>query len=170
MSTKNYIKTFLAANFELIADRITDNLQSDQREKFDELLGAYVDIFTKSVYRTTDYIYKHLKRNVNDTNLIVVSCDKGSCVVLTDKTDHQDKLQTMVEDGIESVIYKVAEDNILKDLELFKSFLDRNFRKYKHYDNQDNQPGQLYGTAKTHKFTNIDEITIDNLKFSPIIA
>ena len=33
-----------------------------------------------------------------------------------------------------------------------------------------NQPGQLYGTAKTHKFTNIDEITIDNLKFRPIIA
>ena len=38
------------------------------------------------------------------------------------------------------------------------------------FQNQDNQPGQLYGTAKTHKFTNIDEITIDNLKFSPIIA
>ena len=38
------------------------------------------------------------------------------------------------------------------------------------FQNQDNQPGQLYGTAKTHKFTNIDEITIDNLKFRPIIA
>ena len=33
-----------------------------------------------------------------------------------------------------------------------------------------NKPGQLYGTAKTHKFTNIDEIAIDNLKFHPIIA
>ena len=33
-----------------------------------------------------------------------------------------------------------------------------------------NQPGQLYGTTKTHKFSNIDEITIDNLKFRPIIA
>ena len=33
-----------------------------------------------------------------------------------------------------------------------------------------NQPGQLYGTAKTYKFTNIEEITIDNLKFHPIIA
>ena len=54
LSTKKNIKTFLAANFELTADRITDNLQSDQRENFDEFLGAYVDIFTKSVYRTTD--------------------------------------------------------------------------------------------------------------------
>ena len=33
-----------------------------------------------------------------------------------------------------------------------------------------NQPGQLYGTAKTHKITNIDEITIDNLLFRPIIT
>ena len=32
-----------------------------------------------------------------------------------------------------------------------------------------NQPGQLFGTAKTYKFTNIDEITIYNLKFHPII-
>ena len=33
-----------------------------------------------------------------------------------------------------------------------------------------NQPGQLYGTAKTHKFDNIADITEDNLKFHPIIA
>ena len=28
-----------------------------------------------------------------------------------------------------------------------------------------NPPGQFYGTAKTQKFTNINEITKDNLKF-----
>ena len=150
MSTKKNIKTFLAANFELIADRITDNLQSDQRENFDEFLGAYVDIFTKSVYRKTDYIYKHLKRIVNDTNLVVVSSDKGSCVVLTDKTDYQDKLQTMVDDDIKSVIYKVAEDNTLKDLELLKSFLDRNFRKYEHYDEMLPKSGQPTRTTLWH--------------------
>ena len=33
-----------------------------------------------------------------------------------------------------------------------------------------NQPDELYGTAKTHKFTNIDEITINNLKFRPIFG
>ena len=79
----------------------------------------------------------------------------------------------MVEDGIKNGIYKVAEDNTLKDLKLFKSFLYRNLRKYEHYKEmlpKSNQPGHLYGTVKTHKFTNIDEITIDNLKFRPIIA
>ena len=103
----------------------------------------------------------------------MVSGDKESCVVLIDKADYQDKLQKMVEDGIKDSIYKVAENNTLKDLKLFKSFLYRNFRKYEHYEEilpKSNQPGQLYGTAKIHKFTNIDEITINNLKFHPIIA
>ena len=96
------IKKFLAANFESIADRITDNLQSDQRENFHEFLRAYVDIFTKSVYTTTDYTYKHLKRIVNDKNLVVVSGDKESCVVLIDNTDYQDKLQKMFDNGIKN--------------------------------------------------------------------
>ena len=116
---------------------------------------------------TTDYTYKHLKRIVNDKNLVVVSVDKDSYVVLVDKTDYRDKLQKLVDNGIKNGIYKRAENNTLKDLKLFKSFLYRNFRKYEHYEEmvpKSNQLEQLYGAAKTHKFTNIDEITIDNLK------
>ena len=33
-----------------------------------------------------------------------------------------------------------------------------------------NQPAQLYGTAKTYKHENIDEINIQSLNFRPIIA
>ena len=33
-----------------------------------------------------------------------------------------------------------------------------------------NKSGHLYGNTKTHKFRNIDETTIDNLKFCTIIA
>ena len=79
----------------------------------------------------------------------------------------------MVDDGIKNGISKVAEDKTLKDLNLFKNLLYRNFRKYEHYDEmlpKSKQPGQLYGTAKTHKFINIDEITIDNLNFHPVIT
>ena len=38
----------------------------------------------------------------------------------------------MVEDGIKNGIYRLAEDNTLKDLKLFNSFLCRNCRKYEH--------------------------------------
>ena len=64
----------------------------------------------------------------------MVSRDKESFVVLIDKTDYHDKLQKMVDDGIKNGIYKVAEDNTIKDLKLFKSFLYRNFRKYELYE------------------------------------
>ena len=64
----------------------------------------------------------------------MISRDKESFVVLIDKTDYQDKLQKMVDDGIKNGIYKVAEDNTIKDLKLFKSFLYRNFRKYELYE------------------------------------
>ena len=43
-------------------------------------------------------------------------------------------------------IYKVAQDNTLEDLKLFKSLLQRNFRKYEHYQEmvpKSNQSGQL---------------------------
>ena len=64
----------------------------------------------------------------------MVSRDKEAFVVLIDKTDYQDKLQKMIDDGIKNGIYKVAEDNTIKDLKLFKSFLYRNFRKYELYE------------------------------------
>ena len=69
-----------------------------------------------------------------------------SRVVLTDKTDYQDKLQKMVDNSTKNGIYKVAEDNTLKDLKLFTSFLHRNFREFQHYKEmhpKSNQPGQL---------------------------
>ena len=80
----------------------------------------------------------------------------------------------MINDGIRDGIYKVTADNTLDDLKTFKSFLYCNFYgKYKHYEKalpKSNQPGQLYGTAKTHKFSIIEDITSENLKFRPIIA
>ena len=33
-----------------------------------------------------------------------------------------------------------------------------------------NQPARMYGTAKTHKLDSLDTISIDELKFRPIIA
>ena len=32
------------------------------------------------------------------------------------------------------------------------------------------EPGKLYARAKTHKFNSLNGITVDNLKFHPIIS
>ena len=121
------IKKHLAANFESLADKITENLDSHKREDFHEFLRAYVDIFTKNVYATTDYTYKHLKRIIKDPNLAVVSGDKESCVVIMNKSDYQNKMQQRINDGIRDGIYKVTVDNTLDDLKTFKRFLYRKF-------------------------------------------
>ena len=103
----------------------------------------------------------------------MVSGDKESCVVIMNKNDYQNKMQQMINDGIHGGIYKVTVDNTLDDLETFKSFLYCNFYgKYEHYEKmlpKSNQPGQLYGTAKTHKFNGIEDISLENLKFCLII-
>ena len=68
-------------------------------------------------------------------------------------------MQQMINDRIHDGTYKVTVDNTLDDLKTFKSFLYYNFYgKYEHYEKmlpKSNQPGQLYGTAKTHKYNSI---------------
>ena len=70
-------------------------------------------------------------------------------------------------------VYIVTEGKVLENLRLFCRFLYRNFRKYEHYKKilpTSNKPGQLYGTVKTRKFNNTADITVNNLKFYPIIS
>ena len=90
------------------------------------------------------------------------------------KSDYQNKMQQMINDGMRDGIYKVTADNILDDLKTLKSFLYHNiYGKYEHYEKmlpKSNQPGQLYGTAKTDKFSSTEDITLENLKFCPVIT
>ena len=76
---------------------------------------------------------------------------------------------TEIHDGV----WKVTVDDTLDDLKTFKSFLYRNFYgKYQHYEKmlpKSNQPGQLYCTAKTHKFNSIEVITLKTLKFCQVL-
>ena len=56
----------------------------------------------------------------------------------------------------------------------FKIILRCNFKdKFTHYKDMrsaSDQPGRLYVTAKTHKFNSLNKITVENLKFLPIIS
>ena len=68
--------------------------------------------------------------------------------------------------------YVETTDNRLKELSRFQDFLYRNFHNYECYKDMkpdSNQPACLYGTAKTHKFETLEDITVANLKFRPII-
>ena len=84
-----------------------------------------------------------------------------------DKNDYVKKMQEMIDKGIQEGVYAKREDNTFQDLKQFQDFLYRNFSKYEKYNMlpSSNQPAQLYRTAKTHKFDDINDITADSLKF-----
>ena len=88
------------------------------------------------------------------------------------KSDYVTKLDTMIDDGIVEGTYVETTGNTLKKLSRFQDFLYRNFRnceRYKDMKPDSNQPERLCGTAKTHKFEFLEDITVANLKFRPII-
>ena len=90
------------------------------------------------------------------------------------REDCNDKLEAMLNDGIGKGIYAPTKDTTLRGLNLFQDFLRRNFKdKYDKYEEMrpaSHEPGKLYATAKTHKFNFLDDITVDNLRFHPIIS
>ena len=106
------------------------------------------------------------------SKLSLLNGDKDSSVVIMNRTNYNNIMQKMIDDGIKNKIYEETTDSTLKDLKNFQDFLYRNFKDYENYDEMrpvSNQPARLYGTAKTHKFENLKDITPQNLKCRPII-
>ena len=131
-------------------------------------------MFDKNIKNSKDFTYSNLKRLKEDDSIVIIPGDKDSCVVVMDKVDYVNKLNTMIDEGIDNKVYEESEeDNTLFDLKHFQDFLYRNFRKYEHYKDMwptSHAPAKLYGTAKTHKFNDISKVTVESLKFRPIIA
>ena len=114
-----------------------------------------------------------MKDLLSDENIVIVKGDKDSCVVVMNKCDYIGKMSMMLEEGLENGVCEKSQDTTLNDLSRFQSFLYRHFKDHELYDKMrpvSNQPGQMYGTAKTHKFGSPDEVDLDHLKFRPIIS
>ena len=124
--------------------------------------------FRKTFYLLTTKRTKILKKS----EIVILRGEKDPSVVTMNKSDYIEKLEGMIEEGVKKCTYKKTEDTTLQDLNKFQDFLYRNFYTYEHYKSMyphSNQPAKLYGTAKTHKFNNIQEINKEKLKFGPII-
>ena len=109
---------------------------------------------------------------IQNKDIVVVKGDKNPSAVIMKKADYVTKLDTTIDDGIMKGTYVETTDNKLKELSRFQDILYRNFRNYERYKDikpDSNQPVRLYGTAKTHKFEFLEDITVGNLKFRPII-
>ena len=105
-----HIKKNLAVNFESLADKVTKSLENCKHDNIRELPREYEDIFIKNIYQAGDNTYKNLKRTINDPNIAVVSGDKESCIVIMNRSDYFEKLQHMIDEGIQNGVYIVTED------------------------------------------------------------
>ena len=77
-----------------------------------------------------------------------------------------------MEDGIKQMKYVETTDDTYNELTRFQDFLYRHFHKHEHYEEmspRSNQRGQLFATAKSHKFESISDITLEQLKLRPNI-
>ena len=165
-------RKFLAANLESICQKVDKDIDQAMKEEFHEFFRGYTDIFIKNVNNTKDHTYNDLKRLIKNKNLCILSGDKDSCVTIMNKQDYIQKLEGMLDEGIKRGTYERSTDTTEHDLETFQRFPYRNFKNHPSYDKmrpKSSQPSRLYATAKTHKFNNLDEITVEKLKFRPIV-
>ena len=113
---------------------------------------------------------KSLERN---KEIALPSADKDSSIVILDKTCYKGKNNRLINDGITKGVYVIEENgNTLAELKLFHNFIYMNFKKHEKYHKMrptSTQPARLFATVKTHRFTDIKQINITNLKLCPII-
>ena len=173
INKNRHVKLNLLSEFELLLNQVSSSIPVCQHEDFKHFLRVHSNLFHQNIFSTSDYTYKVLHKLASDPDLVVLSGDKDSSVVIMQRADYVNKLETMIEEGITNEKYMVTEDNTLKDLKSFQDFLTRNFKSSLPLNKvkpTSNQPVFLYGTTKTQKFQNYEQIMKDNLKLRPIVS
>ena len=166
------VKRNVATESESLSIILDKYINPWSKGNFHEYLRAARNIFTKNIYNDHDNTFKSLTNLRKNENIIVLSGDKESCIVILNKADYVNKVNKMIDEGIASGKYVETSDTTHTDLKRFQDFLYRHFKDKKCYDEMrpvSNQPVRSFATAKTHKFKSLEEINVDQLKLCPII-
>ena len=91
-------------------------------------------MFSKNVLNNEDFTYKNLKSLIQDENIVILQGDKDSSVLIMDKKDYIQKLENMIEEGINKDTYEKMGDTTLQEFKIFQDFLYRNFYNYENYN------------------------------------
>ena len=172
INKNKFVREELAAEFELFAEKADKMVDNEKREEFHEYLRKQTDTLSQNIYFSKDNMFKSTKQLRENENIVLLSGDKDTRITIMNKTDYQNKVQKMINDGISEGKYVHTEDTIIKDLSSFQSFLLRHFKDHPQYKDMrpsNNQPARLFATAKTHKFHNRKDANLKELKLRPII-
>ena len=167
-----FIKWDLGVKLESLAASVDELVSPVLKEEFHQFLRNTTYTLANNVYHTKDDTYTETKSLRDNKNIVILSGDKDSSIVIMNKIDYDKKVGKMINDGIEQGKYEETEDNILKELESFQSFLYRHFKDTPYYKQMlpwSHQPARFFASAKTHKLDDLSDINVTNLKLRPII-
>ena len=167
-----YVKQNVAVEMESVALSLDNYVDVSMKETFHEFLRSSTNIISNNIYSEKDNTVKLLSPLIKNDKIVILAADKESCTVILNKSDYIRKVNNIIEEGMQQGKYIETIDTTQSDLKHFQDFLYRHFKRSEHYDQMrpvSNQPGRFFATAKTHKFTSLNDITVENLKLRPII-
>ena len=156
----------LAVESESLVTTVDELVTPEQKEEFHEFLRHTTDLLSQNVYHTKDNTFKETHKIRKNNNVVILPGDKDSSVIIMNRSDYTKKVESMLQQGISEGKYVKTEDNILKELKSFQSFIYRHFKKltfYKDMMPSSHQPTRFFTNGKTQKFENFDDINIKEL-------
>ena len=114
-----YVKRNVAVELKILARFLDAHVTRREKESFHEYLRSATNIITKNVYSDVDNTYKSLSNLINNKNIVVLAADKETCTVILNRTDYQNKVNNMINEGIAEGKYIETVDNTHKDLKRF---------------------------------------------------
>ena len=92
--------------------------------------------FTQNNRHTKYNTYHDLCHLRNNKDIVLLSGDKDSSVVVMSKVDYVEKVNSMINEAIRQGKYEMATDTTHEDLEKFQSFLYCNFKSHARYNDK----------------------------------
>ena len=103
-----HVKRNLLSAFELLLNQVSSRIPVGQHEDFKHFLRVHSNLFHQNIFSTPDCTYKVLQKLATDPDLVVLSGDKDSSVVIMQRADYVNKLETMIEEGMANRKYVVT--------------------------------------------------------------
>jgi len=111
------VKLNLLSELEFLLNHVCSSIPVCQHKDLKHFIRVHSKLFHQNIF-STDYTYKVLQKLASNPDLVVLSGDKDSSVVIMQRADYVNKLETMIEEGVAKGKYVLTEDNTL----LFKIF------------------------------------------------
>ena len=115
--------------------------------------------------------FKSLNASRKKKEIVVLSADKESCIIILKKDDHIKKVSDIIEDEIKQWKFVQNADYTCNELKRFQYFLYLYFFKREHFQEMRSTSNQLvfFATVTMHQFEFISDITQQQFKLRPIV-